>query len=365
MNTEEFLLPIPTLESNSSENPGEKYGICGKWLKYEQEYDDIKELRREDDPRLSQGIWQTTPKKAQWLDVKKTCEFLLKTKTKDIQIAMWLLEALISLDGFRGFNDGIMLIHDLSEKFWDEMYPEIDNGNYAARMAPFYFLTGKVIDRVVLIPLTAPTDGMSLVFSQSDWISSQYNMRVKAKGAVSPKDLQKSVLSTPIDFFEDIKTKLESIISNMKRLDDLINGYCPKDAPSFRTVYDMLDDIQRTNTKNLESKKKQMAETRRLQEIQQAKSREQALSNDNDNETPSTEVAEPEDDEKPTVDQAYQLIGNIAAFLEKEQPQSPSSLLLKIAGAIGKKTFQQLMEINMSNGSNVVGTISELYKVLK
>lgn len=351
MNIEEFLLPIP-----ESENAEEKYGKCGKFLKYEQEYDDIKEFRREDDPRLNQGVWQTTPKKAQWLDVKKKCGSLLRTRTKDLQIAMWLLEALIALDGFSGLNDGITLINALCEKFWDEIHPQINNGNYAARMSPFYFLTEKVLDRILLIPLTAPTDGMSAIFTLSDWISSQYNMRVKVKGSINPKDLQKSVLSTPIDFIDSIKTKLETIIPNVRKLDALISEHCPNDAPSFRAVYEMLDDVQRTNTKNLESKKKQMAEIPKPQE--QHKLSESEESNDNvENNN--------EENEKPTVEQAYMLIENIASFLEKEQPQSPSSILLKIAAAIGKKTFQQLMETNMQNGTNVVGTISELYKVLK
>jgi flagellin-specific chaperone FliS len=67
----------------------------------------------------------------------------------------------------------------------------------------------------------------------------------------------------------------------------------------------------------------------------------------------------------PTLEEAYRLLGEISAFLEMEQPQSPASTLIKIATSIGKKTFQELMEINMQNGSTVMSTISELYKILK
>ena len=52
MDIESLLIPIST-ESN-----------CGEYLCYDHVYDELKELRREDDIRLSQGVWQTDPKRA-------------------------------------------------------------------------------------------------------------------------------------------------------------------------------------------------------------------------------------------------------------------------------------------------------------
>ena len=80
-NVEDYLSPI------SEEKP------CGDNLRYDYVYDQIQEYRREDDSELSQGIWQTELKKANWGEVSKLCDGLLRTKTKDIQIAVWLTEA--------------------------------------------------------------------------------------------------------------------------------------------------------------------------------------------------------------------------------------------------------------------------------
>ena len=92
MDVSEFLKPI------SEDKP------CGENLRYENVYDQLKEFRREDDDRLSQGIWQTEPKKANWPEVVKLATKLLTTQTKDLQIAIWLTEAWIAEKEFEGLD---------------------------------------------------------------------------------------------------------------------------------------------------------------------------------------------------------------------------------------------------------------------
>ena len=62
--------------------------------------------------------------------------------------------------------------------------------------------------------------------------------------------------------------------------------------------------------------------------------------------------------------EVYETLEQIADLLEKEQPQSPASTLIKIASAIGNKTFKELLEINMENGTSVMRIISELHELL-
>lgn len=49
--------------------------------------------------------------------------------------------------------------------------------------------------------------------------------------------------------------------------------------------------------------------------------------------------------------------------MERKQPQSPSSTLLRVASRIGQKSFQELLELNMRSGVSVLNTISELYSI--
>src|SRR5262245_66011336 len=80
---------------------------AGESLRYDSTYDRIQEARREDDQRLSQGIYQTGLKRADWEADEAICLEALEKRSKDLQSAGWLLEAWLHLKGFRGSAAGL------------------------------------------------------------------------------------------------------------------------------------------------------------------------------------------------------------------------------------------------------------------
>jgi type VI secretion system protein ImpA len=357
---DELLLPI----SENSE--------CGENLKYDYVYDQIKELRREDDPRLSQGIWQMELKKADWIGVDRICVNLLKTKTKDLQIAIWLLESWTVMKKFHGFNHGISLLLALMEKFWDDIYPTIDweNHSYIPRLAPFYFLAEKLLEKIILIPIIESQDASS-DYTLSDWITARHNLKIKNSRGLSLREIRKSVLATPLEFFQNLMNEITEALDNLKKLNDFIVERCGNDnSPSFRGIIECMEDIKRTTAKNIEEKEKQMAtQKQKDQPISSEKTENEAVKgaeNEKVNEkvNESENSSSSEESQEPTLENAYAALAEIAVFLEKHQPQSPASTLVRIASALGKKNFRELLEVNMKSGTSVINTISELYRVL-
>src|SRR5262249_55249377 len=51
----------------------------------------------------------------------------LSTKSKDLQLAVWLLEVETYLEGFAGAAGGLTLVHQLMERYWDSLYPTLDD----------------------------------------------------------------------------------------------------------------------------------------------------------------------------------------------------------------------------------------------
>lgn len=74
--------------------------------------DRIKNARREDDPRFSQGVWQTPLKKADWPVVEELCLKHIQTPHKaiDVQILGWLVESWIAQHGLTGILEGLFLL---------------------------------------------------------------------------------------------------------------------------------------------------------------------------------------------------------------------------------------------------------------
>ena len=98
----------------------------GDSLRFDPLFDEVRELRREEDATLPQGIWKRELKRADWAGVAAACERALTTRTKDLQFAAWLTEAWLHLDAFRGLDRGLRLISALCRDFWDDLYPAVD-----------------------------------------------------------------------------------------------------------------------------------------------------------------------------------------------------------------------------------------------
>src|SRR6185503_13862978 len=104
----------------------------GQDQRYSGLYDEIREARRADE-NLNQGEWQTELKVADFPKVLNLGVDALTTKSKDLQIAAWLSEALVKIHGFAGLRDGLKILAGLQDAFWDTLYPEIDEGDMESR----------------------------------------------------------------------------------------------------------------------------------------------------------------------------------------------------------------------------------------
>src|SRR3954471_10995616 len=111
----------------------------GRSLAYEPEYDALREARRFEDDTL-QGEWQRKAKTAQWDSLIDLGTEILRSRSKDLQVAAWITEALTKLHGFAGLRDGLRLLRRLQQTFWDSCFPEIDDGDLEARQGPYLFL---------------------------------------------------------------------------------------------------------------------------------------------------------------------------------------------------------------------------------
>ncbi|MEI9970655.1 MAG: type VI secretion system ImpA family N-terminal domain-containing protein [Ignavibacteriota bacterium] len=127
--------------------PGES--PAGANLRYDPVTDKIKEARRED-LDLDQGVWKTALKTADWPAVIKMAGEAIAKRGKDLQIAVWLVDAQIRKDGFSALAPCFQFLHDLLEQYWDVLYPPIDeDGDMEVRSAPLVWLGSKLNEPLV------------------------------------------------------------------------------------------------------------------------------------------------------------------------------------------------------------------------
>lgn len=134
-----ILSPLP------GDNP------AGESLRYDPVYDEIQEARRADD-MLDRGDWQHEVKTSDWDKVVALTLEALTEKTKDLQIAAWLFEALTVTEGFAGVCTGFKVMTGFLQDFWENVYPEIEDDDLDYRVGPLEFLNDKVWLPIKQIP---------------------------------------------------------------------------------------------------------------------------------------------------------------------------------------------------------------------
>jgi type VI secretion system protein ImpA len=86
-----------------------------------------------------------------WREVKKLGVECLATKAKDFEIASWMTEAVVRLDGLRGLADGASVIAGLCEQYWETGFPRLDDEDgLDGRGAPIGGLSGEGADGTLM-----------------------------------------------------------------------------------------------------------------------------------------------------------------------------------------------------------------------
>lgn len=131
-------------------------GGAGVSLRDDALYARIRAARHEDDASLPMGEWERPLAKADWRAVAALSGDALCTRSKDFQLAAWLVEAWTHLHGLGGFTAGAQLMAGLIERYWDTGYPSLADGDTEVRAAPFAWMS-RTLARVLSlhVPLLA------------------------------------------------------------------------------------------------------------------------------------------------------------------------------------------------------------------
>ncbi|MGZ3184094.1 MAG: type VI secretion system protein TssA [Telluria sp.] len=117
---------------------------CGEDIAFSAEVDAIARAREADDPTIAQGEWATELREADWPFVAEQCARLLAERSKDLRLAVWLAEAAARTDGLRGLADALLVAAGLCERFWPDLHPLPEDGNFEQRAGNLGWLAARL-----------------------------------------------------------------------------------------------------------------------------------------------------------------------------------------------------------------------------
>ncbi len=331
-----LIQPIP------GDNP------CGISLRYEPIYDQIRDARREDDDTISYGIWQHDLKRADWFKVENLSCDSLANKTKDLQIAGWLSEAWIQLDGIEGLCRGLNLIAKLTDTFWSGIHPTIRSGDLEYRSQFFDWMNKSFADRLVKL-LFIPNE-LGEGVSYANWLAAQrldtvkrtpnserWVKKAEERGQISFKQCHTLLSRVTTEFGDNYLENIYSAQNTLHDLKGVLDVHYPDNTLAFDELGNYLDDMARIY-------KAEMSSRERSQDMISDESLMLTVppqptlpvEHTDGHGVVSLEEGVPEGERAsilvnntPDRDQIYRQLGDIADTLDKIEPHSPAPQVIR------------------------------------
>jgi len=313
----------------SGDNPS------GANLRYAPVYDKIKEARREEDD-APQGEWARERKVADWKQVIKLSSEALATKSKDLQLAAWLTEAMLRTEGFAGLLGSLKLCQGLLENFWDTLYPELEDGDAEVRAAPLDWIGSRLDQACRQVPITRKSfdwfhfKQSRAVGYEADAAASESKGEARtqaiAEGKVTGEDFDAAFNATPKAFYVDGKQSLDDCLAAVESLGELCESKFADAPPGFGGLRGTLEEV-RSTVNSLLQKKRELEPDEETAPAETAP--EEGAAQADSSGAPAPARARKTVSEEPAdKDDAFARIAMVAKYLRREDPYSPAPYLL-------------------------------------
>lgn len=261
-----------------------------------------------------------------WEDLATLAVDALQHKTKDLEVAAWLIEALTRLEGLAGFIKGYQLSTELIKQYWEKgLYPAEDEDGVVTRVSPISGLNGYDGNGSLIMPIksVAVTD----TAQQNNYVVWQYEQALQIEriddpekrqkrlnsGAATLDDIVKSVAATKTEFYQqfdqDVKNAQQAYQEFVKALDAVTEEVSQPTSNIKNALVECQDAV------NYLAKDK-------LAEVSDV---EEEIVEDASSATETAPVANKNIENR---QQALKKLDEIAMFFRKTEPHSPISYML-------------------------------------
>ncbi|MEO8390479.1 type VI secretion system protein TssA [Polaromonas sp.] len=215
-------------------------------------YNTIQNARREDDASLPLGPWEHKLKRADWPVVSRIATEALCSKSKDLQVAAWLLEAEVNQHGFSAIAPGLLLLDGLLRDYWDDLYPQDADSGGEHRANILRSLNNRL--PFVLKQLAMTSTGMHRNYNLADWEVAMHRERLAPAAAAAANQADEeehanmetitaAIAATPLAWYQALHQQLHDALAAMQSLRDCIDRHFAVDGPSLSALAGLLTQL--------------------------------------------------------------------------------------------------------------------------
>jgi type VI secretion system protein ImpA len=261
----------------------------------------------------------------EWRLIHEQAQELLATQSKDLEVACWLTEAALRIDGYAGLRDGMAVLAGLVDRYWDTLH-SVDDEDIGAKVAPLAGLNGIGADGSLIQPLRlAPLTAAQGAEQAGLW---HYSV-LRRRGAASAEAKVLAAASKATDraafiaIYRDIAAALASYGALCTKLDAVCGEEVPPASTIRNTLIEAQDALRDFAGLDIASLSVIEGEAAAVQ-VAAAPVQERAVA-------PSPQHAPAASGPAPllTRDDALRELGRIATFFREHEPNSPTAYTLQ------------------------------------
>lgn len=297
----------------------------------DESYRRIRHEREEEDASLPLGAWERELKRANWVAASELSAAAMATRSKDLQLAAWLFEALIARSGFQALAPCLGLIDALFLQYGAKLHPQ----NNEHRINLLVWIGQKLLPPLRRVAITATGTGHD--YAWNDWEQAQRNEQLRASlGKKREAEIEGATLSdvgaalacTSNERIVFLQNCLNDGLTALQTLESTLDAQLGEDAPGLSAMRNLLE---------------------RIEVVLVAEARRRGMTTSTPSEGAASEAlssghARAEDAVVGSLDrrEVYAALADIAHALETIEPHSPVPYLIRRAVAWGGLNTAQL-----------------------
>lgn len=287
----------------------------------------------------------------EWRLVLDLAPKVLSDTAKDLEVAAWYVEGLVRAHGFAGLRDGFALAQQLVEQFWDGLYPLPDEDGIETRVAPFSGLNGEGGDGTLIQPIR------KIALSEGDppFAAWQYEQAIEIAqiadeekrqrriddGAMTMEGVEASLAQCRPQFFADLLADCDAAIAAYAALTAAFDAAAGHDSPPASNIRNRLNELRGIITS--------MAGARMPAEPSEESVDEGEVGTGRVAPAAASGVAVPTG-AITSRDQAFEVLGKVADYFRKYEPQAPTAYVLENLVRRGRLPFNELVAELVEDG---------------
>jgi type VI secretion system protein ImpA len=331
-----LLQPLQAGEQGAGEDLRTDYSASSL---YQRLRDVRSEARAEERARDTEGD-RDVPEPAGWREVLSIGEAAISSRSKDVEVAAWMTEALVRVHGLAGAAAGARLLAGLCDRYWDALFPLPDEDGLENRASPIGGLAGSGNDGTLMqplrrLPLFHRADGTGVGVYQWDQAEQTEGLeesrrRARQEAGVPELNVLQSEARLDKPFLTATWTQATAALDAWRELEKVLDARFGPDSPSIRKVTGLLQRMLEIVTR-LGGAPAQGAEP-------------QVHAEEGGHEAATGAVAAgPTGAPLASREAALRELDRIAEFFRRTEPHSPLAYTLDEAVRRGRMTFFELL----------------------